>query len=232
MPKRPLKDYQSNSSGMVSKVKQYGARQSPPGTVPKSRRSLRVTTPSKPTRGDWLCRVCGNTPYAVKPICCRSGCRLTRSVEFTSGCRVAHLDGVTATQHIFSRRSDLLRERRWYGELFGLDGRGGPPTTRRMAAPAVETKRLRKVQRPPDAGPVSARKQCHPSAKAIYRIMNPSQLGPAKAVLRTHQNSNHQPFLHVPLARSGLKGQRPVSHSISGWKTESHLFPSYGEPFE
>jgi hypothetical protein len=61
--------------------------------------------------------------------------------------------------HFFKTTGPASRGALAYEELVGLDGRGGHPTTRRMAAPAVETKRLIKGQRPPEAGPVAVRKR-------------------------------------------------------------------------
>jgi hypothetical protein len=71
--------------------------------------------------------------------------------------------------HFFKTTGPASRGALAYEELVGLDGRGGgrpthppggpPPGNRRMAAPAVETKRLIKGQRPPEAGPVAVRKR-------------------------------------------------------------------------
>jgi hypothetical protein len=61
--------------------------------------------------------------------------------------------------HFFKTTGPASRGALAYEELVGLEGRGGLPTPVWMAAPAVETKRLIKGQRPPEAGPVAVRKR-------------------------------------------------------------------------
>jgi hypothetical protein len=52
--------------------------------------------------------------------------------------------------------------------------------SRRMAAPAVETKRQLEVQRPPDAGPVAERKNFRPGSKSGELRLRNSELNHAE----------------------------------------------------
>jgi hypothetical protein len=45
-----------------------------------------------------------------------------------------------------------------------------------LAAPAVQTKRLLEVQRPPETGQVALRKRFHPFATELCRIVIPSEI--------------------------------------------------------